>query len=211
MRSGGATGSRVEGVASPQTRGDSTHDEIELRPRRRTDRPWAAMVAWGAAAVIGVLRSDGLTRAFIAVSVLVMVALTHRYVRRAALTLRDGVLSYDGLFRRRIVARPGVSARAVTADVLWSQSGPAKRWLLLEAGGATVLGLDLTAWKADELSALCERAGIPQQSDPDATARRRAAARISRRPSVGRRAPVHRRRRADRRGVDRLLLLLGGG
>ena len=124
------------------------------------------MVAWGAAAVIGVLRSDGLTRAFIAVSVLVMVALTHRYVRRAALTLRDGVLSYDGLFRRRIVARPGVSARAVTADVLWSQSGPAKRWLLLEAGGATVLGLDLTAWKADELSALCERAGIPQQSDP---------------------------------------------
>ena len=166
MGSVGVTGSCVEGAASPQTRGDSTRDEIELRPRRRTNRPWAAMLAWGAALAIGVLRSDGLTRAFIAVSVLVMVALTHRYVRRAALTLRDGVLSYTGLFRRRIVARPGVSVRAVTAEVLWSQSGPAQRWLLLDAGGATALGLDLTAWKADELSALCERAGIPQQSDP---------------------------------------------
>jgi hypothetical protein len=123
------------------------------------------MVAWGAAVAIGVLRSDGPTRAFIAVSVLIMAALMHRYVRRAALTLRDGVLSYTGLFRRRIVARPGVSVRAVTADVLWSQAGPAQRWLLLDAGGATVLGLDLLAWKADELSALCERAGIPQQSD----------------------------------------------
>lgn len=145
---------------------DIAHDEIELRPRRRTDRPWPAMVAWGAAVVIGVLSSDGQTRAFIAVSVLVMAALMHRYGRRAALTLRDGVLSYTGLFRRRIVARPGVSVRAVTADVLWTQSGPAQRWLLLDASGATTLGLDLIAWRADELSALCERAGIPQQSDP---------------------------------------------
>ena len=149
---------------------DVARDEIEVRPRRRASRSWIAIAAWGGAVALGVLSADGQTRGITAVAgaltALVTWALVHRWRRRSVLALRDQVLSYTGVFRSRTVVRLPGSVRAVTAQVTWSSGALTQRWLLVDASGAVALGLDLTAWETDDLSAVCERAGIPQVHDP---------------------------------------------
>jgi hypothetical protein len=101
-------------------------------------------------------------------AVLVVAAMVVTYVllrvwrRRAVLELRGDVLRFTGLLGSRVLDRPH---RAIVATVRWASGRESGRWLLLDAGGATLLGLDLTAWDESGLAALERRLGLAREHD----------------------------------------------
>jgi hypothetical protein len=145
--------------------------QYEIRPTRREARSTAAIVGWTVFCVLNVLASDGQMRVLTAGSgvagLLVTVGLVYRWRRRALLALSGETLTYTGLFKRRVIGHFPLSGRVVTAGVAWPTTGrTSQRWLLLDADGRAELALDLTAWDRDDLNALSDRLGIPQEVDP---------------------------------------------
>jgi hypothetical protein len=151
-----------------------SRQQLVLRPSQRIRSGRGRSVgtaAWILASLLYSLRFDGSARIVVAVAgvdiAVGVIGVMRLSRRRTKLVMTNGRLIFSGLLRDRVLPSGNGLRRVVKVEVAW-RSGSGRRsrlWLLINATGRAVVGLNRETWDEGQLERLRETLRLPLEID----------------------------------------------